>query len=91
MLKHFEHRPYIRLHACTGIIKYRNYNPFFFTRDYGFSGANEDVILHSVELLGKDLVSWNPESRVVKPVHSLAGLLQLSYYSNQVCTDLFTA
>ena len=59
----------------------------FVLRDYGFSGANKDVILHSVKLLGKDLVSWNSESHVITPVHSLSGFLELSYYSNQVRTD----
>ncbi|CAB4012571.1 Hypothetical predicted protein, partial [Paramuricea clavata] len=53
-------------------------------RDYGFSGANADVMLHAIELLGKDLVSSDPESRIIKPILSLPGLLELSYYSNQV-------
>ena len=56
----------------------------YFSRDYGFSGANGDVMLHAIELLGKDLVSWDPESRIIKPILSLPGLLELSYYSNQV-------
>jgi hypothetical protein len=41
-------------------------------------------MLHAIELLGKDLVSWDPESRIIKPILSLPGLLELSYYSNQV-------
>ncbi|XP_046850893.1 glycerol-3-phosphate acyltransferase 1, mitochondrial-like isoform X3 [Xenia sp. Carnegie-2017] len=52
-------------------------------RGYGFSGKNEEVVLHAIRLLDEH-VSYKSETNFIQPILTLPSLLELSFYARQV-------
>lgn len=53
-------------------------------KDVGFTGNSSDVIKYVVDLMGKHLISAEQvgEHLIIKPVHTIEAMLELSYYAN---------